>query len=142
MSENNLRRILKVPYVSIGSDSSCLADYGPLSQGRPHPRSFGTFPRVLGQYVREEGILSLGEAIHKMTYLSCRKLGISSRGRILEGQYADVVVFDPKTIRDTATYSQPFAYPEGIACVIVNGKVVVESGKHTGQTPGQILAKV
>ncbi len=142
MSEKNLRRILKLPYVSIGSDSSCLADYGPLSQGRPHPRSFGTFPRVLGQYVREEGILSLGEAVHKMTYLNCQKLGLHSRGRIMEGQYADIVVFDPETIKDTATYSQPFAYPEGIAYVIVNGKVVVESGKHTSQTPGQILTKV
>lgn len=141
MSEENLRLILKKPYVMIGSDSGCRDHYGPLSRGRPHPRTFGTFARVLGYYVREEGLLSLEEAIKKMTWDPCRKLGIKDRGLIQPGFYADLVLFDPENIRDMATYEEPIRYPEGIKHVLVNGQVTVEEGEHTGVRAGKVIRK-
>lgn len=139
MSEENLKRILKKPYVMIGSDSGARADYGPLARGRSHPRTFGTFPRVLGRYVREEKILNLPTAIKKMTYEPCRKFNIKERGLIKEGYFADIVIFNPDTIIDTAIYEDPHKYPVGIEYVIVNGKLTVEKAKHLGTKAGRVI---
>ena len=138
MSPGNLRRILAKPYCIIGSDSSARADYGPLSRGKPHPRTFGTFPLVLSAFVRD-GSLSLEEAIYKMTGLPALKLGLKDRGVIREGAVADLVIFNPEKIRDRATYQEPQLYPEGIEYVIVNGEIVVKNGEHTGRLPGRFL---
>ncbi len=139
MSEENLKRILKKPYVMIGSDSGARADYGPLGRGRSHPRTFGTFPRVLGRYVREERLLDLPTAIKKMTSEPCKKFNIKKRGLIKEGYFADIVIFNPDTITDTATYEDPHKYPVGIEYVIVNGKITVEKGKHLGAKAGRAI---
>jgi N-acyl-D-amino-acid deacylase len=141
MSEKNLLEILSKPYVMIGSDSACRAHYGPLSKGKPHPRAFGTFPRVLDRFVNKEGVLTLEEAVYKMTGAPAQKLGLKDRGRIREGFMADIVVFDPLKITDTATYQNPAGYPEGIECVIVNGAITVENGSHTGIGKGCVLTK-
>ncbi|MDP8214854.1 MAG: D-aminoacylase [Candidatus Euphemobacter frigidus] len=140
MSPQNLDRILRKPYCLIGSDASARADYGPLSRGKPHPRTFGTFPRVLGILVRR-GPLSLEEAVHKMTGLPARKLGLPHRGIIREAAAADLVIFNPDRIRDRATYQEPKRYPEGIEYVLVNGEIVVDHGEHTGKLPGMVLEK-
>lgn len=139
MSEENLKRILQKPYVMIGSDSGCRAHYGPLSRGRPHPRTFGTFPRILGRYVREEGLLNLETAIKKMTWDPCRKLKIEDRGLLEVGCYADIVLFDREAVKDLATYEEPIRYPEGIRYVLVNGQITVEEGEHTGVTAGKVI---
>ena len=141
MKEENLQRILAHPLVSIGSDGSAVAPYGVLHKGKPHPRFYGTFPRVLGKYVREEKIMTLPEAIRKMTSVPADKFGFSGRGRISEGYFADLVVFDPDRIIDRATWEDPHQYPEGIEYVVVNGKVAVEGGETTGTLPGRILKK-
>ena len=141
MCEENLIEIYRKPYTAIGSDAACRAHYGPLAEGKPHPRAFGTFPRVLGRYVREKGIMDLPTAVKKMTSDPCRKIGIPKRGELREGFYADVVIFNSDTIIDKATFSQPVQYPEGIEYVIVNGNVTVEKGKHTGCRGGKVLKK-
>ncbi|MCE5249165.1 D-aminoacylase [bacterium] len=141
MSEDNLRRVLAHPLVVTGSDGYAIAPYGPLSKGKPHPRSYGTFPRVLGRYVRDEGVLTLPEAVRKMTSVSAAKFGLTGRGRIEEGAFADIVVFDPDTVIDLATYTDPHQYPGGIPYVIVNGREVISEGEHTGALPGKILRK-
>jgi N-acyl-D-amino-acid deacylase len=141
MSEENLVKIYRKPYIMIGSDSACRADYGPLAEGSPHPRAFGTFPRVLGVYVREKGIMDLPTAVKKMTSDPCRKLGIQKRGELREGFYADLVIFNPDTIVDKATFSEPVQYPEGIEYVIVNGNITVKKGEHTGCKNGRVLRK-
>jgi N-acyl-D-aspartate/D-glutamate deacylase len=127
------------PWCSIGSDGSAHAIEGPLRRGMPHPRSFGTFPRILGVYVRELGLLRLEDAVRKMTSLNAEKLGILDRGLLRAGNYADVVVFDPERVIDRATYEEPFQYSEGIIHVIVNGQPVLDDGRHTGQHPGRAL---
>jgi N-acyl-D-amino-acid deacylase len=139
ISEDNLEIALKHPAVMIGSDSFIISTQGPLAQGVPHPRTFGTFPRVIAGYVRQKKILSLEEAIHKMTGLSAHKLRLADRGLIKEGYKADLVVFDPETIRDQATYENPFQYPAGIDHVFCNGVAVLKDEKHTGMRPGQII---
>lgn len=141
MSEENLRQILGKPYVMIGSDSGCRAHYGPLARGRPHPRTFGTFARVLGHYAREVGLFDLGTAIRKMTSDPCRRFGLMDRGRLRPGYAADVVLFDPDRVRDTATYEEPIRYPAGVHTVLVNGIVTVEAGEHTGARAGQIVRR-
>jgi len=141
MKEENLQRILAHPLVSIGSDGSAVAPYGVLKKGKPHPRFYGTFPRVLGKYVREEKIMTLPEAIRKMTSVPADKFGFSGRGRISEGYFADLVVFDPGRVTDRTTWEDPHQYPEGIEYVVVNGKVAVEGGETTGTLPGRILKK-
>jgi len=138
MDPANLVRILKRPYAMIGSDASARPVRGPLARGRPHPRTFGTFPLVLGDFVRE-GILTLEEAVRKMTGLPAEKLGLDDRGVIRPGAAADLTVFDPGRVRARASYREPFHYPEGIEYVIVNGRVVVEAGNHTGNLPGVFL---
>ena len=124
---------------TIRSDGSALAISGPLRAGVPHPRNFGTFPRVLGKYVREERVISLEQAVHKMSGLTASQLHIADRGLIKEGLAADLVIFDPATVADRATFTDPFQYPVGIPTVIVNGRVVLDNGRHTGARPGIII---
>jgi len=132
-------RALAHPAVMIGSDGSSLAPYGALGAGKPHPRSYGTFPRVLGEYAREQRILGLPEAVHKMTGLPAKRLQLRDRGVIRVGAKADLVVFDPRRIADQATYDEPHRYPVGIEHVVVNGSIVVKDGAHTGSLPGKLL---
>ncbi|MBN1290813.1 MAG: D-aminoacylase [Candidatus Latescibacteria bacterium] len=139
MDENNLRRVLSHPLVVIGSDGNAIAPYGKLGEGKPHPRSYGTFPRVLGKYVREDKVLTLPQAIRKMSAQTADKFGFTDRCRIVESCYADLVVFDPDTVIDKATFADPHKYPEGIDHVIVNGVPVIQHGEHTGNLPGKIL---
>jgi N-acyl-D-amino-acid deacylase len=138
-TEEDMNLALVQPWCSIGSDGSALATSGPLRAGHPHPRNFGTFPRVLGVYVRERHLLSLEDAVRKMTSLNAAKLGIADRGLLRPGQFADVSVFDPETVIDHATYLDPFRYNEGISYVVVNGRLVLDRGQHTGARPGRAL---
>jgi N-acyl-D-amino-acid deacylase len=139
MSEKNRRQELAFPFMMIGTDGLGLAARGPMAKGVPHPRSYGTFPRVLGRYVRELGILGLEEAVHRMTGLAARKLRLVDRGRVAENMAADLVVFDPKTIADTADFARPHQYARGIFHVIVNGGFAIRDGRHTGSLPGRVL---
>lgn len=139
MSEDNMKRILKKDYVMIGSDSGARSTDGLLGLGLPHPRTFGTFPRVLGKYCRDEKLFDLPTAIYKMTSYPCKRIGIKDRGLIKEGYFADLVIFNPDTISDTATYESPKNYPKGIEYVIINGKITVNKGNHTGAKAGRIL---
>lgn len=137
MDENDVENIMKHSMTMIGSDGR-LSSPG---DGHPHPRAYGTFPRVLGYYVREKQVLSLLEALHKMTGLSAERLGLKDRGFLKEGFYADITIFDPKTIIDKSTFTDPHQYPEGISYVIVNGKIAVKNGELTGVTNGRVLRK-
>jgi N-acyl-D-aspartate/D-glutamate deacylase len=137
--ENDMRLALKQPFVSIGSDGFALPADGKNSESHPHPRSFGTFPRVLGRYVRDDKVIPLEDAIRKMTSANASKLHLWDRGLLRPGLWADVTVFDPKTIIDNATYESPNQYPTGVEYVFVNGAVVIDKGKHTGSRPGAIL---
>ncbi|MBL7201634.1 MAG: D-aminoacylase [Anaerolineae bacterium] len=139
MLEENLRSVLRHPAVMIGSDGSARAPYGPLGEGKAHPRNYGTFPRVLAKYVREEGVLSLPEAVHKMSGLPAKRLRLSDRGRLGRGLKADLVLFDPQAICDRGTFTDPYQYPTGIAYVYVNGEAVITPDGHTGALPGRIL---
>ena len=139
INEDDLKLAMRQPWVSIGSDGSALATSGPLRTGVPHPRNFGTFPRVLGKYVREEHVLTLEQAVHKMTGLTAKQMHIADRGLIKEGFAADLVIFDPATVADRATFSDPFQYPVGISTVVVNGRVVLDNGRHTGERPGVVI---
>jgi N-acyl-D-aspartate/D-glutamate deacylase len=138
-TEKDMNLALVQPWCSIGSDGSAYATEGALRRGNPHPRNFGTFPRVLGVYVRERGLLRLEDAVRKMTSLNAAKLGIADRGLLRAGNFADVTVFDPQRVIDKSTYTEPFQYSDGIEYVIVNGKLVLERGKHTGAKPGRAL---
>ncbi len=141
MTEDNLRRILAKPYVMIGADSSVRSTEGPLSKGKPHPRCFGSFVRVLGKYVRDDKVLTLEEAIRKMTSAPAAKLKLAGRGVIQAGAQADLVVFDPATVADRATWKEPHRYPAGVPHVLVNGQPVITRGEHTGAKPGRVLRK-
>jgi N-acyl-D-aspartate/D-glutamate deacylase len=139
MDEEGTEQVLKHPLVMLCSDGSALAPTGPLHGGMPHPRNYGTFPRFLGHYVRERKIMGLPEAIKKMTSMPAAKVGLKDRGAIRTGNWADLVVFDPATIADKATYTDPEQYPVGIDYVIVNGKVVIDHGAHSGELAGKLL---
>ena len=139
MSEDDVKTAMRYPWVSVGTDSAAIRPDGPLGAGQPHPRSYGTFPRILGHYVRDERVLPLSEAIRKMTSLAAGQMKIADRGTIKEGYFADLVVFDPKTVADTATYDRPHQYPIGIDTVMVNGVVTVDRGQHTGAHAGRAL---
>ncbi|MFQ6110153.1 MAG: amidohydrolase family protein [Candidatus Aminicenantales bacterium] len=141
MSEENLKKILAHPLVGVGSDGSAIAPYGPLGRGKPHPRHYGTFPRVLGKYVRQEKIVPLVEMLKKMTSLPARKFGFEKRGILKRDYFADMVIFDEAKVIDKATWKNPHQYPEGIVYVIVNGRVVIREKEHTGQLPGRVLRK-
>ncbi|MFQ5983246.1 MAG: amidohydrolase family protein, partial [Woeseiaceae bacterium] len=138
-TEEDMNMALARPWCSIGSDGSAYATEGPLRRGKPHPRNFGAFPRVLGVYVRERHLLRLEDAVRKMTSLNAAKLGIRDRGLLRPGNFADVTVFDPDRVIDRATYLDPFQYSEGIEHVIVNGQLVLDRGRHTGARPGKPL---
>jgi N-acyl-D-aspartate/D-glutamate deacylase len=140
-TEPDMNLALGQPWCSVGSDGSALATEGPLRRGHPHPRNFGTFPRVLGVYVRERHLLGLEDAVRKMTSLNADKLGILDRGLLRAGLFADVTLFDPETVLDRSTYLEPFQDNQGIACVIVNGRVVLDRGTHTGARPGRALRR-
>jgi N-acyl-D-aspartate/D-glutamate deacylase len=139
--EEDVRFFMRHPLAMIGSDGRAIAPRGLWANARPHPRFYGTYPRVLGRYVREERVLSLAEAVYKMTGFPADRMGITDRGRLVEGVWADVVVFDPDTVIDRATFEDPQQYPVGIPYVLVNGQVVVEQGEHTGKLPGRVLRK-
>lgn len=140
-TEEDMNLALSQPWCSVGSDGSAYAVDGPLRTGNPHPRNFGTFPRVLGVYVRELKLLRLEDAVRKMTSLNAAKIGLHDRGVLRPGLTADIVVFDPETIIDLATYTEPFQYNRGIDHVIVNGEPVLRDGKHTGNLPGRSLRR-
>jgi len=139
MSEDDVRFVMRQPWIAIGSDSRANAPYGPLSFGKPHPRSYGTFPRVLGQYARDEGVITLVDAVRKMTSLTARHLRLVDRGEIRIGAWADLVVFDAAAVKDVATYDDPHRYPKGIDYVVVNGAVAVDMGETTGERAGRFL---
>jgi N-acyl-D-amino-acid deacylase len=138
MSEENVVRMLAHPLAVICSDGGARAPYGPLSEETPHPRTYGTFPRVLGHYVREKQVMPLETAIHKMTAMPAARLRLKDRGRIAPGAFADLVAFDPATVRDQATFEAPHQYPIGIPHVLVNGAFVIRDGEHTGALPGRV----
>jgi dihydroorotase/N-acyl-D-amino-acid deacylase len=139
MTEEDLRVAMGQPWVSFCTDASARAPEGPLSEGRPHPRAYGSFPRVLAYYVRENKILSLEDAIRKMTSLPAQRVGMKDRGILKPGFYADLVMFDPEKVTDKATFENPHQYSEGMDLVMVNGKPVWEDGKFTGNLPGRVL---
>lgn len=139
MNEDNLKRILSHKLVMIGSDGSATAPYGKLGTGKPHPRFYGTFPRVLGKYCREEKIFDLPTAVQKMTSMAADKLGLKGRGYLKKNYFADIVVFDPLTVNDRATFSDPHQYPDGIKYVFVNGVLTIKDGEHTGTFAGSVL---
>lgn len=138
-SEQDMRLALRQPFVSIGSDGTAVKTEGPLSRGMPHPRYYGTFPRVLGRYVSDEKVLSIEEAIRKMTSANASKIGIYDRGLLRPGMWADVTVFNPATVIDNSVWEKPHQYASGIEYVFVNGILVLQRGEHTGARPGVIL---
>jgi N-acyl-D-amino-acid deacylase len=139
MSDDDVRTGLAAPFVTIGTDSAAIRAEGPLAQGQPHPRAYGTFPRVLGKYVREQRAMTLEEAVRRMTGLAAEQFTIRDRGVVREGNYADLVVFDPATVGDPATYEKPHQYARGIDYVIVNGAVAVTPTGVTGTRAGRPL---
>ncbi len=139
MNEDNLKAILKYPYTMIGSDSSARSFDGITAKGRPHPRGFGSFPRILGRYAKENDVLSLEEAVYKMTGMPAEIFNIKHRGFIKKGYFADITVFDPDRIYDRSSFNDPFQRPEGIHFVIINGIPVVWEGEITGIMPGRVL---
>ncbi|MGQ4808614.1 D-aminoacylase [Candidatus Entotheonellaceae bacterium PAL068K] len=138
MSEDNVARGLAHPMLMIGSDSLAMAAG---RGGKPHPRTYGTFPRVLGKYVRQDGLITLEDGVRKMTSMAAEKFGLTDRGVLAEGKVADITIFDAATVADLATFAEPHQYPAGIDCVIVNGQVVVEHGVQHPVLPGQVLKK-
>jgi len=139
MSEDDVRYVMAKEWVCVGSDSRANAPYGPLSFGKPHPRSYGTFPRVLGRYARDEGVLTLADAVRKMTSATAARLRLRDRGVVREHAWADLVVFDPARVRDTATYDDPHRFPVGIDHVLVRGAIALESGETTRERGGRFL---
>jgi N-acyl-D-amino-acid deacylase len=139
MSEDNVRRKIAKPWVSFGSDAGAPAAEGIFLESSRHPRTYGNFARLLGKYVREEKIISLQEAIRRMTSLPAANVGIFERGELREGFYADIVVFDPERIIDNATFEEPHQYATGVVHVFVNGAQVLRNGRHTGATPGRVV---
>jgi N-acyl-D-amino-acid deacylase len=139
MNEDNIQTILRRPWVPFGSDGASLAPEGVFLNFSTHPRAYGNFARLLGKYVREEKVISLQEAVRRLAGLPAANLGLDHRGFIREGMFADVVVFDPATITDRATYENPHQYSVGMKHVFVNGVQVLKDGEHTGAKPGRAL---
>ena len=135
INPDDIKVLMRNPYVMVASDGD-IREYG---AGAPHPRNYGTFPRVLSYYVKDQYILTMEEAIKKMTSLPAQKLGINDRGVLKLGNWADIVIFNEDEITDTADFFEPHQYPKGIKYVIVNGKITAIDGKHTGKTSGKIL---
>jgi N-acyl-D-amino-acid deacylase len=139
MSDENLKRQIGLPWVSFASDAGSIAAEGVFLKSSAHPRAYGSFARLLGKYVRDEQALSLQEAIRKLAALPASNLGLARRGILKPGNFADVVIFDPATIADKATYEHPHAYATGVRDVFVNGVQVLKDGEHTGKKPGRAL---
>ncbi len=139
MSEENVRKQLRLPYITFGSDAGAPAAEGVFLKSNTHPRAYGNVARLLGRYVREQQVISLAEAIHKLTKLAADRLQIKKRGQLAPGYFADVVIFDPETISDLATFEQPHQYAIGVQHVFVNGQQVLKDGAHTGATPGRFV---
>lgn len=139
MSEDNIRKKIAVPWISLCSDSGSIAPEPPFTNSQPHPRAYGSFARLLGKYVREEKIISLQDAIHRMSGLPAANLKLDRRGTLASGNFADVVIFDPETIQDLATFEEPHQLATGMKHVFVNGQQVLKNGEHTGATPGRFV---
>jgi N-acyl-D-amino-acid deacylase len=139
MDEANVRRAVALPWVSFGSDAGSMAPEGVFLRSHPHPRAYGTFARLLGRYVRDEGLLPLQEAVRRLTALPADTLRLQRRGRLLAGNIADVAVFDPAMIIDHATFADPQRYATGMVHVLVNGVPVLEDGDHTDARPGRVV---
>ena len=135
ISEPDVERILVSPFTMVASDGEIPV----FGRGAPHPRSYGTFARVLAVYVREKGLLTLEQAVRKMSSMPAARLGLADRGLLRPGQRADLVVFDPATVRDRATFDKPHQYAEGVSLVVVNGQVVLDGERMTGARPGRVL---
>jgi N-acyl-D-amino-acid deacylase len=141
MDEEDVRRIMRHPLQMVGTDSGASGTSGYMRRGKPHPRGYGTYPRVLGRYVRESGSLTLEEAIRKMTSFPAQRFGLQSRGLLKPGMVADIVVFNPDTVIDTATYEEPHQLPKGVEHVMVNGEITVQSSEPQGTLAGRTLRK-
>jgi N-acyl-D-amino-acid deacylase len=142
ISEEDIRTLVASPLALVGSDGNCVTPYGIVGQGQPHPRFYGTFPRVLSRYVREQKLLPIELAVHKMTGATARALNLKDRGLLCEGFCADVVIFDPNDFSDRATYADPHQFPTGArTSVIVNGALVIDNATHTGALPGKVLRR-
>jgi N-acyl-D-amino-acid deacylase len=139
MSEENVKKEIKKPWISFGSDEASQAPEGVFLKSNPHPRAYGCFARVLGKYVRDEKVITLPQAIRKLSGLPATNLGLDHRGSLKEGMFADVVVFDPATIADRATFDKPHQYAVGMKHVFVNGVQVIKEGEHTDAKPGRAL---
>jgi N-acyl-D-amino-acid deacylase len=139
MNESNMDRIILKDYVMLGSDAGARAVSGPLGIGRPHPRTFGTFPRFFSEYVFGKKLVSMADAVRKTSTAACERFGLAKRGVLAEGNHADIVMFDPRRIADTASYESPLSYPRGIDYVWVNGALTLEKGEYTGACAGQGL---
>ena len=139
ISEENIKKQIQLPYMSFGSDAGSIAPEGDFLNSNPHPRAYGNFARLLGKYVREEKVISLENAIYKLTGLSASKLKLKERGYLKESYYADIIIFDPNTISDHATFETPHQLATGMQHVFVNGVQVLKSGEHTGLTPGKVI---
>ena len=139
MGEEDIRRIMTSRYQMVGTDGFGLPQK--FGAAKFHPRCFGTYPRILGKYVREEKLLTLEDAIRKMTSFPAQRLGLKDRGLILEGNWADIVVFNPDTVKDNATYADPHQFPDGIEYVLINGEFVIKNGKKTTSAPGRVIRR-
>jgi len=139
MSEEDVKLAMRQPWVSVGVDHGAVSLTGPLAEGKAHPRGYGSFPRILGRYVRDEQVVSLEEAIRKMTSLAANRVHLVERGLLKPGFFADIVVFDPQQIRDVATFEDPNRLSTGMRYVIVNGALVMSGGKQTNAMPGRPL---
>jgi N-acyl-D-amino-acid deacylase len=139
MSEADMRAAMQAPFVSFCTDSGARASDGPLAGSKSHPRGWGSYPRILGRYVRDERLLTLESAVHKMTGAPAARVGLRDRGVLREGMFADITIFDPRTVMDRATFESPNQYPVGIEFVLVNGKVNVEKGTRTPVLSGRVL---
>ena len=139
MSEDNVKKQITLPWMSFGSDAESSAPEGVFLKSSTHPRAYGNVARLLGKYVRDEKVISLEEAIYKLTSLPATNLKIKKRGALKEGYFADVVIFNPETIQDNATFDKPLQYATGVRDVFVNGTQVLKDGEHTGEMPGQVV---
>jgi len=141
MCEDDIRRVMTHPYQMVGTDSWAVAPTGIVATGKPHPRFYGTYPRILGRYVRELDVLRLEDAIRRMTSFPAQRFGLQGRGLLAPGFWADIVTFDSETTMDKATYENPHQYPEGIRHVLVNGEVIIRRGANTGVLAGKVLRR-
>ena len=139
MSEDDMRAAMRAPFVSFCTDSGARAQDGPLAGAKSHPRGWGSYPRILGRYVRELNLLTLEQAVHKMSGMPAARVGLKDRGQLRDGMFADITIFDPQKVIDRATFEAPNQHPDGIKYVIVNGQISVDDGKRTPALAGRAL---